>query len=154
MKCPVCGFADTKVIDSRPTENDSSIRRRRECLNCHKRFTSFETVERLPILVIKKDNRREIFNREKLLNGMLRACYKRSVPLESIVAEVDKIEQELNGRMDHEINASEIGEMAMQALKRLDYVAYVRFASVYRDFKDVDDFVEEVTRLLNQPKNQ
>lgn len=152
MKCPVCGFADTKVIDSRPADNDSSIRRRRECLKCKKRFTSYEVIERLPVLVIKKDNRRESFERQKLLDGMLRACYKRPVPLESIVAQVDKIEQDLNGRMDHEVKSTELGDMAMDALKNLDYVAYVRFASVYREFKDVDAFVDEVSKLLNKPK--
>lgn len=153
MKCPLCGNEETKVIDSRPAENDSSIRRRRECLNCHKRFTTYEVIERLPVLVIKKDKRRENFDRDKLLNGMLRACYKRPVPLESVVAEVDHIEQDLNGRMDREVMASEVGEMAMQALLRLDYVAYVRFASVYREFKDVDAFVDEVTKLLNKSKS-
>lgn len=142
MKCPSCGFEDTKVIDSRPSDEDNSIRRRRECLNCKKRFTTYETIERLPILVVKKDDRREQFDRDKLLNGMLRACYKRSVPLERIVEQVDRIEQELNGRIDREISSTEIGELAMQALKQLDYVAYVRFASVYREFKDVDEFVK------------
>lgn len=152
MKCPLCGYEETKVIDSRPAENDSTIRRRRECLKCKKRFTTYEVIERLPVLVIKKDKRRENFDRDKLLNGMLRACYKRPVPLESVVTEVDHIEQELNGRMDREVKATEIGEMAMSALLRLDYVAYVRFASVYREFKDVDAFVDEVTKLLNKPK--
>ena len=104
-------------------------------------------------MVIKKDKRREEYNRDKLLNGMLRACYKRPVAVENVVAEVDRIEQEINGRMEREVKASEIGEMAMAALKRLDYVAYVRFASVYREFKDVDDFVDEVSKLLNQPKS-
>lgn len=153
MKCPSCGFEDTKVIDSRPSDEDNSIRRRRECLNCKKRFTTYETIERLPILVVKKDDRREQFNRDKLLNGMLRACYKRSVPLERIVEQVDRIEQELNGRIDREISSTEIGDLAMQALKQLDYVAYVRFASVYREFKDVDEFVNEVKKLLNQPNH-
>ncbi len=153
MKCPSCGFEDTKVIDSRPSDEDNSIRRRRECLNCKKRFTTYETIERLPILVVKKDDRREQFDRDKLLNGMLRACYKRSVPLERIVEQVDRIEQELNGRIDREISSTEIGELAMQALKQLDYVAYVRFASVYREFKDVDEFVNEVKKLLNQPNH-
>lgn len=118
-----------------------------------KRFTTYETIERLPILVVKKDDRREQFDRDKLLNGMLRACYKRSVPLERIVEQVDRIEQELNGRIDREISSTEIGELAMQALKQLDYVAYVRFASVYREFKDVDEFVNEVKKLLNQPNH-
>ena len=153
MKCPSCGFEDTKVIDSRPSDEDNSIRRRRECLNCKKRFTTYETIERLPILVVKKDDRREQFDRDKLLNGMLRACYKRSVPLERIVEQVDRIEQELNGRIDREISSTGIGELAMQALKQLDYVAYVRFASVYREFKDVDEFVNEVKKLLNQPNH-
>lgn len=153
MKCPSCGFEDTKVIDSRPSDEDNSIRRRRECLNCKKRFTTYETIERLPILVVKKDDRREQFDRDKLLNGMLRACYKRSVPLERIVEQVDRIEQELNGRIDREISSTEIGDLAMQALKQLDYVAYVRFASVYREFKDVDEFVNEVKKLLNQPNH-
>ena len=153
MKCPSCGFEDTKVIDSRPSDEDNSIRRRRECLNRKKRFTTYETIERLPILVVKKDDRREQFDRDKLLNGMLRACYKRSVPLERIVEQVDRIEQELNGRIDREISSTEIGELAMQALKQLDYVAYVRFASVYREFKDVDEFVNEVKKLLNQPNH-
>lgn len=149
MKCPVCGFAESKVIDSRPVEEGNSIRRRRECLACGQRFTTFEVSEALRVVVIKKDGSKELFDRAKLLSGILKATQKRPVDAEKIVAE---IESELYSSLDREISSVEIGEMAMEKLKAADEVAYVRFASVYREFKDVDSFLEELKSLKRKRK--
>ncbi len=148
MKCHFCGYPETKVIDSRPADDNEKIRRRRECLSCKRRFTTYEVIETLPIMVIKRDKSREYFQRDKLMAGMLRACEKRPVPLETIVAAVDNIEQELQSSMDREVSSSAIGEMAMSALKDIDDVAYVRFASVYRQFKDINSFMDELSTIL------
>lgn len=149
MKCPVCGFAESKVIDSRPVEEGNSIRRRRECLACGQRFTTFEVSEALRVVVIKKDGSKELFDRAKLLSGILKATQKRPVDAEKIVTE---IESELYSSLDREITSVEIGEMAMEKLKAADEVAYVRFASVYREFKDVDSFLEELKSLKKRRK--
>ena len=148
MKCPFCGYSESKVIDSRPTEEGSSIRRRRECLACKKRFTTYETVESLPMVVVKKDGSRQSFDRRKVLGGMIRACEKRPVALAELEKIADEIEQELQNGMDREISTSQIGELVMDRLKKVDEVAYVRFASVYRQFKDIDTFMSELTKLL------
>ena len=147
MRCPYCGQSESKVVDSRPADEGNSIRRRRECLSCQKRFTTYETVESLPIIVVKKDGSRESFDRQKVLGGMIRACEKRKVPLAELEAAVDGIEQELQNAMDREVKTSRIGEMVMDRLKGIDEVAYVRFASVYRQFKDIDTFMTELNKL-------
>ncbi|MBQ8817646.1 MAG: transcriptional repressor NrdR [Clostridia bacterium] len=144
MKCPVCGHPDSKVIDSRPVEDGSSIRRRRECPVCQKRFTTFEVVETVQIVVTKKDGSKELFDRTKLLSGLLKACQKRPVDAEEIVNE---IEAELQNSLSHDITTIEIGEMVMNKLKKKDEVAYVRFASVYREFKDIETFMTELKQL-------
>lgn len=148
MKCPYCDFTDSKVIDSRPTEEGSSIRRRRECIGCGKRFTTYEKVESIPIMVIKKDLTREPFDRTKVLNGIIKACQKRPVETEKMVEMVDNIEAEIQNLMDREVTSDQIGEMVMNELKKTDDVAYVRFASVYRQFKDINTFLAEVNKLL------
>ena len=148
MKCPYCGYAESKVIDSRPADEGSTIRRRRECLMCSKRFTTYEKVERMPLVVVKRDGSRQTFDKVKLINGMVRACEKRPVPLYEIEAIADTIESELQSALEREITTSEIGEMVMLRLKDLDEVAYVRFASVYRQFKDINTFMDELTKLL------
>ena len=148
MKCPFCDFTDSKVIDSRPTEEGSSIRRRRECINCGKRFTTYEKVESVPVMVIKKDQTRAPFDREKVLSGIIQACRKRPVSMEQMVSMVDNIESEVQNLMDREITSTKIGEMVMSELKKTDDVAYVRFASVYRQFKDINTFLSEVNKLL------
>lgn len=150
MKCPFCGYLDSKVVDSRPTEDGSSIRRRRECLECHKRFTTFEVMESLPVVVIKKDGSRQSFDRNKLLNGMIRACEKRPVSLETMEKMVDEIEQILQNELNREVPSAQIGEMVMDRLKDVDEVAYVRFASVYRQFKDISTFMSELNKLLQE----
>ena len=149
MKCPFCGFLESKVIDSRPADESTSIRRRRECLACHKRFTTYETIESLPLVVIKRDGSRQTFDKSKLINGMVRACDKRKIPLPVLEQIADEIEQELQGALDREVTTEEVGEMVMRRLKNVDEVAYVRFASVYRQFKDIDTFMQELTKLLN-----
>ena len=149
MKCPFCGYKESKVIDSRPAEGYTTIRRRRECLSCGKRFTTYETIERMPLVVVKRDGFRQSFDRVKLINGMVRACEKRPVPLQKLEAIADEIEQELQGALDREVTTEEVGEMVMRRLKNVDEVAYVRFASVYRQFKDIDTFMQELTKLLN-----
>ena len=149
MKCPYCGYKESKVIDSRPAEEGSSIRRRRECLSCAKRFTTYETVESLPMVVIKKDGSRQSFDKSKLINGMVRACDKRKVPLPVLEKIADEIEQELQSALEREISTVDIGEMVMKRIKLIDEVAYVRFASVYRSFKDINTFMEELTKLLS-----
>lgn len=146
MKCPYCGYEDSKVIDSRPAED--RIRRRRECLKCEKRFTTFEAVEHAPIVVVKKDGARQEFDREKLFNSLLRACNKRPVPYETIEKAVDSIESTLLNELEREVQSSRIGELAMEKLRDIDDVAYVRFASVYRQFKDINTFMEELKSIL------
>ncbi len=149
MKCPFCGYTESKVIDSRPAEEGSTIRRRRECLECRKRFTTYEIIERMPLVVVKRDGSRQGFDKVKLINGMVRACEKRPVPLKKLEQIADEIELELQGNLDREINTVEIGEMVMDRLKNVDEVAYVRFASVYRSFKDINTFMDELTKLLS-----
>ena len=149
MKCPYCGYQESKVVDSRHSEDGQSIRRRRECLSCQKRFTTYETVECLPIVVIKRDGSRQSFDKSKLINGMVRACDKRKVPLPVLEKIADEIEQELQSALEREITTEQVGEMVMKRLKDVDEVAYVRFASVYRQFKDIDTFMQELTKLLN-----
>ena len=148
MKCPFCGHPESKVIDSRPAYENASIRRRRECLACGKRFTTYETVESLPIVVIKKDGSRQSFDRQKVLRGMIRACEKRPVSLAELERIADEIEQELQNSMEREIRTADIGEKVMERLRSVDQVAYVRFASVYRQFKDIDTFMAELNKLL------
>ena len=150
MKCPFCACSDSKVIDSRPTDEGERIRRRRECVACGKRFTTYEIIETVPVIVVKKDKSREAFDRVKLFNGMLRACEKRPVSIAQIENAVTEIEQELQNSLDREVTSVHIGEMAMDQLKSLDEVAYVRFASVYRQFKDINTFMEELAKLLGE----
>jgi transcriptional repressor NrdR len=147
MKCPKCGYFDSKVIDSRPSTDGSSIRRRRECLECQGRFTTFETIEETQIVVIKKNGEKELFDRNKLLSGIIKSCYKRPVDADAIANE---IEQELHNTMRNDITTKEIGELVMMKLKECDHVAYVRFASVYREFKDVDTFLKEIKELMKK----
>ncbi len=150
MKCPFCGYLDSKVVDSRPAEDGTSIRRRRECLECHKRFTTFEVMESLPVVVIKRDGSRQSFDRSKLLNGMIRACEKRPVSFDTLEKIAEEIEQTLQNDMDREVPSTRIGEMVMDRLKGVDEVAYVRFASVYRQFKDISTFMAELSKLLEE----
>jgi len=150
MKCPYCAFGESKVIDSRPAEEGATIRRRRECLSCQKRFTTYETMERLPLLVIKRNGTRQPFDKVKLVEGLLRSCEKRPVALGDLEAIATEIEQELQNRMEREISALEVGELVMDKLRELDEVAYVRFASVYRQFKDINTFRDEVNKLLTE----
>lgn len=150
MKCPFCGCQDSKVVDSRHSEDGLSIRRRRECIACQKRFTTYETVESLPIVVVKRDNSRQAFDRNKLLNGMLRACEKRPVPLAALENAADEIEQVIQNTLDREVSTSQVGELVMEHLKPLDEVAYVRFASVYRQFKDINSFMSELNKILQE----
>ena len=150
MKCPYCGAEESKVIDSRPTEDSERIRRRRECLACQKRFTTYEIIETLPLVVIKRDGARQAFDRNKILNGMLRACEKRPVPLAELERATDEIEQAIQNSLDREISTEKIGELVMERLKPLDEVAYVRFASVYRQFKDIDSFMRELNKILEE----
>ncbi len=149
MKCPYCAFPDSRVVDSRPADEGSTVRRRRECLGCQKRFTTYETVERIPIIVAKKDGSRQTFDKQKLLNGMLLASANRPVPLMKLQEIADDIEIELQNSLEKEIESTKIGELVMLRLKNIDEVAYVRFASVYRQFKDVNDF-SELTKLLQE----
>ena len=150
MKCPYCGYQESKVVDSRHSEDGQSIRRRRECLSCQKRFTTYETVECLPIVVIKRGGIRQAFDRNKILNGMLRACEKRPVALAKLEEATDAIEQIIQNSLDREVSTTQIGELVMERLKPLDEVAYVRFASVYRQFKDIDSFMHELNKLLDE----
>ena len=150
MKCPFCGYSDSKVIDSRPAEEGATIRRRRECLACQKRFTTYEIIERLPLVVIKRDGSRQSFDKVKLINGMVRACEKRPVSLSQLETIADEIEQELQSGLEREVRTVDIGEMVMSRLKDVDEVAYVRFASVYRSFKDINTFMEELSKLLTE----
>lgn len=147
MKCPYCGFSESKVIDSRPTDEGERIRRRRECLQCQKRFTTYEVVETLPITVVKKDQSREQFDREKLLSGIRYACVKRPISIDVLEKLADDIESELQNTLDREVTSQKIGELVMAELKKIDRVAYIRFASVYRHFQDVDNFEEEIKNI-------
>ena len=148
MKCPYCGYKESRVVDSRPADEGNSIRRRRECLSCEKRFTTYETMESLPMVVIKKDGSRQTFDRSKILNGMIRACEKRPVPLAELEKLTDEIEQNLQYSLEREVSTEAIGEQVMEKLKGVDEVAYVRFASVYRQFKDINTFMSELNKLL------
>lgn len=148
MKCPYCSYSESKVIDSRPTDEGVKIRRRRECMKCQKRFTTYEVIESLPLIVVKKDKAREEFDRNKLLKGMRHACEKRPVSTEALERMVNEIETELQNTLDREVSSTKIGELAMQKLKAVDEVAYVRFASVYRQFKDINTFMDELNKLL------
>ena len=150
MKCPFCGYTESKVIDSRPAEEGATIRRRRECLACQKRFTTYEIIERLPLVVVKRDGSRQTFDKVKLINGMVRACEKRPVPLTTLEKIADEIEQELQSGLEREVKTVDIGEMVMARLKSVDEVAYVRFASVYRSFKDINTFMDELNKLLQE----
>mgnify|MGYP004609990439 FL=1 len=150
MKCPFCNYGESKVIDSRPAEEGATIRRRRECLSCQRRFTTYEIMERLPLLVVKKDGSRQSFDRVKLLNGKVRACEKRPVEIAKLERIADDIEQELQSSLEREVASERIGEMVMDRLKSLDEVSYVRFASVYRLFKDINTFLEELNKLLKE----
>ena len=150
MKCPICGHLESKVLDSRPSNEGASIRRRRECLACQKRFTTFETIEIMSFMVVKKDKTRELFDRSKVKKGIVRACEKRPVTMEQIENAVTEIEQSLLSSMRNEIPSTEVGELVMDTLKKLDEVAYVRFASVYRQFKDITTFRDELNKLLDK----
>lgn len=148
MRCPFCSFAESKVIDSRAAEEGSSIRRRRECLQCARRFTTYEQVEETPLMVIKKDGGREIFDKVKLMNGLMRACEKREIPFITIETLVDRVEKEIRNSMEREVQSRYIGETVMRYLKDIDQVAYVRFASVYRQFADINNFMQELELLM------
>ena len=148
MKCPYCAHLESKVVDSRPADEGASIRRRRECLSCHKRFTTYETIESLPLMVIKKDGSRQSFDRNKVMGGLIRACEKRPVPYQILEQLVAEIEQVLQNQMEREVSSAQIGELVMERLKKVDEVAYVRFASVYREFKDIGTFLAELNNLL------
>jgi transcriptional repressor NrdR len=152
MKCPYCACEDSKVIDSRPTDDSERIRRRRECSNCAKRFTTYEVIETVPLMVIKKDKSRESFDRQKLFNSLRRACDKRAVSMDELERIVDGIEQALQNTMEREVPTEIIGEMAMEQLKQVDEVSYVRFASVYREFKDLNTFMDELEKMLREKK--
>ena len=150
MRCPFCKEEDSRVVDSRAADDGNTIRRRRECTSCGKRFTTYETVEKIPLMVIKNDGRRVVFDRNKLLNGLIRSCDKRDIPTERIVALADEIEKELRNTMDREVYTRDIGELVMEKLKNFDEVAYIRFASVYRKFADISFFREELEALLRE----
>lgn len=150
MKCPYCGFVESKVVDSRPTDEEAAIRRRRECERCSKRFTTYEKIEEMPLIIVKKDGSREIYQRNKIINGLLKACEKRPIPVSEIEKMVEDIEKELYNSMEKEINSKQIGELVMNRLKKIDDVAYVRFASVYRQFKDINTFLQELNKLINE----
>ncbi len=148
MKCPFCGNLDSRVVDSRPTDEGSAIRRRRECIDCAKRFTTYEKIETLPLFVIKKDGRRESFDRNKIMAGLLKACEKRPIAIKDLDKLVHDIEKSMYNTLDQEITSERIGQMVMEKLKDLDEVAYVRFASVYRQFKDVNNFIDELEKII------
>ena len=152
MKCPFCGFEESKVIDSRATDEGTTIRRRRECIKCAKRFTSYEKVETVPIIVIKKDTNREVFDRDKVLNGIIKACEKRPVSSETIEQITDEIENVIYNSLEKEVTSEKIGEMVMEKLRKIDDVSYVRFASVYRQFKDINTFMDELNKILKDNK--
>jgi transcriptional repressor NrdR len=150
MKCPFCGYTESKVIDSRSADDSERIRRRRECLKCGKRFTTHEIIETVPVIVVKRDKSRESFDRNKLTNGLVRACEKRPVSIDKIEEIVNKIESKVQSSLDREVTTEEIGELAMKELKNVDEVSYVRFASVYRSFKDIETFMDELNKLLKE----
>ncbi len=150
MRCPYCGHAESKVMDSRPTDDGAVIRRRRECLECGQRFTTYEKVEESPLLVVKKDGRREPFERQKILVGLVKACEKRPVSMETLERVTDEIEREIRNTMKREVESRDIGELVMERLRKLDDVAYVRFASVYRQFRDLHEFKEQLENLLKE----
>ena len=150
MRCPYCSHPESKVVDSRPSDEGASIRRRRECLECHKRFTTYEIIESLPLVIIKKDGSRQSFDRSKILTSMLKACEKRSVPVAVLEQIATEIEQTLQNEMDREIPSARVGQLVMEKLKGVDEVAYVRFASVYRQFKDINTFMAELNKLLEE----
>ena len=152
MKCPFCLHADSKVIDSRPADDGQRIRRRRECINCQKRFTTYESVETQPLIIIKRDRSRQVFDRNKLLSGMLRACEKRPVSLETLERAIDEIESSLQNSLMREVTSAQIGEMALEKMKGIDEIAYVRFASVYHDFRDIQSFLDELNKLKGEEK--
>lgn len=147
MRCPFCGFEESKVIDSRPTDENERIRRRRECLQCSKRFTTYETIEDVPIIVIKKDKSREVFDRNKILKGMLRACEKRSITISELETAISELEATLQSAIDREVTSVRIGELIMEKLKQIDEVAYVRFASVYKEFDSAEAFRDEISKM-------
>ena len=149
MRCPFCGFLDSKVLDSRPADEGNAIRRRRECIECAKRFTTYEKIDEIPLVVVKKDGSREVFDRTKILGGIIKACEKRAISLTEMEHTADEIEKELRNTMDLEVTSQHIGEIVMDKLRAVDQVAYVRFASVYRQFKDVSNFIQELEKLLN-----
>jgi transcriptional repressor NrdR len=149
LKCPYCGFEESKVVDSRATEDNISIRRRRECLQCNKRYTTYEKIEDIPMLVIKKDSSREYFDKSKIINGLIKACQKRPVSRMQIESIANEVEKKISNQMLTEIKSEYIGEMIMESLKVIDEVSYVRFASVYRQFKDVNTFMEEIKKLMS-----
>lgn len=150
MKCPFCDFYETKVIDSRPTDEGQAIRRRRECIKCNRRFTTYEKVEEIPLIVVKKDGNRQAYDRNKLLTGIIKACEKRPVSMDTIEQTVNEIEKNLYNSMEKEITSQYIGEMVMNSLKNIDEVSYVRFASVYRQFKDLNTFMDELKKMLDE----
>jgi len=150
VRCPFCGFIDDKVIDSRPTDENTAIRRRRECTNCARRFTTYEKVESLPIMVVKKDKTRQAFDRQKLMNGLMRACEKRPVSMEDLEKLVNSIESQICNSLKREVTSNELGELVISKLKDLDEVAYVRFASVYRQFKDINTFMDELRKIIKE----
>ena len=150
MKCPYCLYAESKVIDSRPADDGVRIRRRRECMRCAKRFTTYESIESQPVIIIKRDKSRQVFDRNKLLSGMLRACEKRPVSLDTLERAIDEIESQLQNSLDREVTSARIGEMALEKMKDIDEIAYVRFASVYHDFNDIQSFLDELNKLKNE----
>jgi transcriptional repressor NrdR len=150
VRCPYCGYTESKVVDSRPTDEEAAIRRRRECEKCSKRFTTYEKIEQMPLIIVKKDGSRQVYQRSKMLNGILRACEKRPISISQIEEIVDEIEKELYNSMDKEIDSKKIGELVMKRLKKIDDVAYVRFASVYRQFKDINTFLEELNKIIEE----
>lgn len=153
MRCPYCEYFESKVVDSRPTDEGQAIRRRRECMKCAKRFTTYEKIEEIPIIIVKKDGNRQSYDRNKLLNGIIKACEKRPVSMHIIENIVDDIEKNLSNSLEKEITSVEVGEMVMNKLKNIDEVAYVRFASVYRQFKDVNSFMDELKKILDEGVN-
>jgi len=154
MKCPFCGYKEDKVVDSRATSEESAIRRRRECLKCGKRFTTYEYVEEVSLMVIKKDGRHEPFDRKKVLSGIIKACEKRPISIEKMEDIATQVERAIQKKSDREVNTNRIGELVMDRLKNLDHVAYVRFASVYRQFKDVEQFMEELKVIIKKDKRK
>lgn len=153
MKCPFCAYEDSKVIDSRPTDENQTIRRRRECIYCKKRFTTYEKIEKVPIVIVKKDGTRQTFDRNKILNGMIRACEKRPVSIQTLENAVDNIEKQIYNTLDREIKSDLVGELVMDELKEIDEISYVRFASVYRQFKDINSFMEELKNIQSEVDN-